>query len=250
VVPAFTASADFAIDKPARKPCVNLLADSSCSIHDRLRDTGFAGCTVYDCFGAGQFAVQQTFHGHSWREGPEIADAMFAAFGVLRDLHELLWYLDDAAHRADAAPWHREVESCRQEIQALTRLDADRLVAVDTAAVQAQVAVVLTGVSELVRAGATRPENELRGADLFGMDLSGRDLRAANLRGSYLIRAMLREADLRLADVLGADLRGADVRGADLSTALFLTQAQVNATHGDEHTRLSPTLDRPGHWTS
>ena len=48
VGPAFSASADFAISKPAGQPCPNLHPDFRCSIHDRLRPRGFGGCTAYD----------------------------------------------------------------------------------------------------------------------------------------------------------------------------------------------------------
>ena len=41
VVPAFAASADFAIDKPAGVPCPNLQPDSRCGIHESLRPRGF-----------------------------------------------------------------------------------------------------------------------------------------------------------------------------------------------------------------
>ena len=54
VAPAFAVSADFAIDKAAGQPCPNLQADFRCGIHAGLRDRGFRGCAVYDCFGAGQ----------------------------------------------------------------------------------------------------------------------------------------------------------------------------------------------------
>src|SRR5258706_258674 len=54
VAPAFSASADFAIDKAAGQPCPNLRADFRCSIHDRLRPRGFAGCAAFDCLGAGR----------------------------------------------------------------------------------------------------------------------------------------------------------------------------------------------------
>ena len=53
VAPAFAASADFAIDKPAGQACPHLAGDFRCGIHDELRPRGFPGCTVYDCFGAG-----------------------------------------------------------------------------------------------------------------------------------------------------------------------------------------------------
>ena len=63
-----------------------------------------------------------------------------------------------------------------------------------------------------------------------------------------MIRADLRATDLQDADLLGADLRDADVRGCDLSTALFLTQPQVNAAIGDTTTVLPAGLERPRHW--
>ena len=50
----FAASADFAVDKAAGSPCRNLRTDFGCGIHAELRQRGFNGCTVYDCFGAGQ----------------------------------------------------------------------------------------------------------------------------------------------------------------------------------------------------
>ena len=116
VAPAFAASADFAIDKPAGRPCPNLGADFRCGIHHELRGRGFAGCAVFDCFGAGQRIAQVTFGGRDWRRSPELAEPMFAAFAVLRQLHELLWYLAEAltldgrppaARRAAAGPGTR-----------------------------------------------------------------------------------------------------------------------------------------------
>ena len=38
VVPAFSRSSDFAIDKPAGRPCPNLRSDLRCGIHEHLRD--------------------------------------------------------------------------------------------------------------------------------------------------------------------------------------------------------------------
>jgi hypothetical protein len=64
----FTASSDFAFDKAAAEPCRNLLADFGCSIHPQLRQRGMKGCTVYECFGAGQRVAQQTYAGQSWRD--------------------------------------------------------------------------------------------------------------------------------------------------------------------------------------
>ena len=96
VAPAFAASADFAIDKAAGQPCPNLQPDFRCGIHSELRERGFPGCAVFDCLGAGQQVVQVTFGGRDWRRSPEIAGQMFTVFTVMRQLHELLWYLTEA----------------------------------------------------------------------------------------------------------------------------------------------------------
>src|SRR3954469_1838604 len=97
---ALTASADFAIDKAAGEPCPNLKHDFRCGIHARLRDGGFPGCTVYDCFGAGQKVTQVTLGGGDWRQAADSGAQMFEVFAVVRLLHELLWYLTEAVELA------------------------------------------------------------------------------------------------------------------------------------------------------
>ena len=250
VAPAFAASADFAIDKPAGTPCPNLRADSSCAIHARLRPAGFPGCATFDCFGAGQRTVQVTHPGRHWREGPDVAAAMFTSFTVLRQLHELLWHLAEALTltlTADPA-LRAQVAEARAAVQALTALDADELADLDASAQRHAVGPLLERVSLLVRAeDGLGPDR--RGADLVGARLRGADLRGASLRGAYLIGADLRGADLERADLLGADLRAADVRGARLAGAIFATQPQLDAAHGDAATTVPASLDPPQHWS-
>jgi hypothetical protein len=237
-----TRSADFAIDKPAGVPCRHLATDSRCRIHDRLRPAGFPGCTVFDCFGAGQRVVQTVFPGRDWRTGPDAARPMFAAFAGLRALHEVLWHLGEALTWPAAAPLHAELQ---RAVEATERL-AERITeAPDVDAHRAGVAPLLRRAGDLVR-GPGGPDRA--GADLAGRDLRRTDLRRTTLRGALLIGADLRGAELAHTDLLGADLRGADLRGADLATALYLTQPQVTAARGDAATRLPPRLDRPGHW--
>jgi uncharacterized protein YjbI with pentapeptide repeats len=247
VVPAFSVSADFAIDKPAGHACPNLLADSRCGVHASLRQKGFAGCTVYDCFGAGQKVSQVTLGGHDWRESPQTAKQMFEVFPVMRDLHELLWYVTEALTLPAAHSLSEELGRALAETERLTLLPPQAVVDLDVAAHRRDVNDLLLAASELVRAGV-RDRQDHRGADLIGADLQGADLRGASLRGAALIGANLRRADLRMADVTGADLRGADVRGADLSGCLFLTQSQLDASRGDPTTRLPTSLRHPSHW--
>ena len=227
VVPAFSRSADFAIDKPAGKACPNLRADLRCGIHDRLRGKGFAGCAVYDCFGAGQQVSQVTFGGKDWRSSPALRERMFAVFPVMGRLHELLYYLTEARSIPAAASLRGGIQAAIDEITGLTGLDADGLLAFDLQPRWRVADELLTRASSMARAGLRGRDH--RGADLVGADLRGQNLRGANLRGARLIRADLRGADLRVADMIGADLRGADLRGAELTGALFLTRSQLDA---------------------
>nr|WP_275522317.1 pentapeptide repeat-containing protein [Streptomyces oceani] len=244
----FTASADFAVDKAAGTPCHNLQRDFGCGIHSRLRESGYPGCTTYDCFGAGQRVSQHTYAGRDWRQEPDTARQMFEVFARQRQLHELLWYLADALDRPAAGAVHPELRAARDRIDSLTLAPAERLADVDPAEHRAQVNPLLLRTSELVRAQVPGRKRRRRGADLAGARLRGAGLRGADLRGAYLIAADLRAADLRTADLLGADFRNADLAGADLTDSLFLTQAQVNAARGDADTRLPEALARPGHW--
>ncbi|MFI1395021.1 pentapeptide repeat-containing protein [Streptomyces sp. NPDC020681] len=247
----FSASADFATDKDAGKPCSNLRTDFRCGIHTRLRQSGFSGCTVYDCFGAGQQVSQITFGGTDWRQAPETAAQMFAVFPVVRQLHELLRYLTEALTLRPARSVHADIRRQLAETERLAGLGPDDLEKLDVAAHRQQVNEVLLRTSELVRAGAGAAgrKKDRRGADLMGARLKGADLRGVSLRGAYLIAADLTGADLRLADLIGADLRDANLSGADLTGAIFVTQPQLNAAKGDAATRLPKELNRPAHWS-
>jgi Pentapeptide repeats (8 copies) len=228
VAPAFAASSDFAIDKPPGRPCPNLAKEGGfgCTIHDRLVPSGFKGCVVFDCFGAGQRITQETFGGRTWRDHPAIAGDMFDLLQLVRQLHELMWLLTEALELDEAARVHPKLRAALAETDRLAGGDVAELKKLDLDAYRRKVNPLLQRASALAR-GGRGPDH--RGANLIGRRLRGADLRGASLRGALLIGADLRDADLRRADFTGADLRGADLRGADLTGALFLTKAQLRA---------------------
>jgi uncharacterized protein YjbI with pentapeptide repeats len=248
VAPAFAASADFAIDKAAGEPCPNLQADFRCGVHARLLDLGFRGCAAFDCFGAGQRVSRETFAGADWRADPDIGPGMFAAFAVVRQLHELLWYVAEALGLPATKPLHPELRAARDETEHLAGGDAAALSVLDVAGHRQHANALLRRASALARAASTGPCLDRRGADLLGADLRAVDLRGADLRGAALVGADLRGADLALADLTGADLRGADLAGADLRNALFVTQSQLVSARGDRRTQLPASLGRPANW--
>lgn len=251
----FSASEGFPIDKEAGKPCLNLQPDFLCCVHKNLKEQGLKGCLTYDCFGAGQKVAQVSYGGQDWQKDPSLAKEMFEVFLIMRQLHELLWYLTEALTLKPAYPIHDTLSSMLKETERLTHLSPDSLLQIDVAAHRAEVNILLLKTSELVRAEARlglkysgRKKSFGRGADLIGVDLRKRDLRGANLRGAYLIAADLRGTDLCGVDFIGADFRDTDIREADLSKSIFLTQAQLNAAKGDSRTKIPAALTRPRHW--
>lgn len=235
----FPRSADFPVDKAGGDPCRNLLADHRCGIHDRLLEGGWRGCVTFDCFGAGQQVSQVTFGGVSWRDAPATAPTMYAVLPVMRQLHEMLAHLLEAADLEPDPATAGVLADLVDEVGAATAGDPDTLLALDLVALRSRVGDLLRIVSATARErhrrragirGQSRQARRIRaGADLVGADLRGLDLRAADLRGALLIAADLRGADLRWADLLGADLRDADLRGAVVDGALFVTRPQLAA---------------------
>lgn len=252
----FSSSEGFPTNKNAGEPCINLQSDFTCSVHNNLRNKGLKGCTAYDCLGAGQKVAQITFSGQDWRQDPESANQMFEAFLIMRQLHEMLWYLTQALSLQTDHGTKVEISLLLDNTKRLTLLDVDSLLALDVAAHRAKVNIHLKNTSELVRfkfreknyPSRNRKANSRR-LDYFGADLRKTNLRGADLRGACLIAADLKGVDLSGADLIGADLRDADLSGANLTNSIFLTQAQLNTTKGNSHTKLPMMLDRPNYWS-
>lgn len=266
----FARSQDFAASKPVGRPCLNLAQgpqDFRCTIHARLRVSGWAGCTVFDCFGAGQLVTQGLFEGRTWRSDPQLAPEMFAAFEGLRRVQEIRYHLhslrdeplspdlrvdltalDERAARlarpltADAhdtrGPTPSEVRALHEAVSPVFR----------AASAQLRAEAGSRGAGRSGRAAGAPPPRVRAGADLVGADLAGLDLSGSELRGALLVAADLRGATLVRADLLGADLRDARLAGADLRGALFVTGPQLAAAAGDEHTRLPAGMAPPAHW--
>ena len=117
VIPPFDAAQGFGFDKPAETPCRHLCADHRCGIHDRLEADGFAGCVAFDCLGAGQrltAMARERFGSADWRDRPEVARWLFAAYPVVRRAQEWLAQLTLAAAVRESAA----LRSLAAELQA------------------------------------------------------------------------------------------------------------------------------------
>nr|WP_255472840.1 pentapeptide repeat-containing protein [Planomicrobium sp. CPCC 101079] len=253
----FAKSADFAFTKAGGTPCHNLQENFLCGIHENLRENGFRGCTVYECFGAGQKVSQITYNGIDWRNNPLSAHEMFQVLPIMQQLHEMLYYLAEALRLEDAKPLHNELQEALVETERLTLLEPHAVMAIDIPAHRFIVNRLFVKTSELVRSSTPRSFTPQRKStkkttiksNMMGAKLKGADLHGANLRGVFLIAADLSGADMRKTDLIGADLRDANLSGANLTGSLFLTQAQVNSATGDSQTKLPSGLAIPRHWS-
>lgn len=247
----YAKSADFPNNKDAGTPCKNLQGDFRCSIHTDLRSKGYKGCSVYECFGAGQKVSQQIYKGNDWRDNQTLATEMFEVFPIVQQLHEMLCYLNEAMSLDVTRPIYKDLQEAIKNIELLTAQEPKTILKLDIPVHRAGVNDLLLQTSELVRGSIktkNKPRKLGRGIDLLGAKLKGADLRGSNLRGALLIAADLREADMRMSDLIGADLRDADLSGSNLLGCIFLTQAQINSAKGSKKTKLPSTLKIPEHW--
>ena len=252
----FSAFEGFPSDKEAGKPCLNLNEDFSCKIHNNLRSKGLKGCTSYDCFGAGQKVAQTTYKGSSWRDNPESAKKMFDTFLVVKQLHEMQWYLTDALNRSCDKDIKTKISTLINETKEMTLLGQDALRSLDLELHRDRVNILLKKTSKEVRSNCLKGrENTLKQKrrvagrlDLIGADLKKINLRGADLSGALLMAADLRNTELSCTDLIGADLRDADLRGADLADSIYITQAQINTAKGDLSTKLPVHIISPSYW--
>ena len=244
----FSKSDGFPHNKDAGKPCINLKSDFKCSVHNTLYTKGLKGCIGYDCFGAGQKISQITFNGEDWRGSSQSSNKMFESFYVMRQLHEMLWYLNEAFNLQKDTTSKNEIKELIDYTNNLTLLDSDSLLKINIDNHRDKVNVFLRKTSEMIRKNSLKSNNSSKSKSYLGKDLRKLDLRGADLRGAFLIAANLKVMNLTGADFIGADLRDADFSGADLIKSIFLTQAQINSAKGDANTKLPINITKPRHW--
>ncbi|MBA4508674.1 pentapeptide repeat-containing protein [Clostridium sporogenes] len=252
----FSKSDGFPNDKEAGNPCINLDEEFKCKVHKELRKKGLKGCTAYDCFGAGQKVAKVTYKGENWRENPGISQQMFDVFLVMRQIHEMLWYLSEASRMQDDLNIKYKINNMIMEIVKVSNLDAVSLIKLDLVVYRSKVNALLLETSKFIRnkykKGKSSNINHKKliagRLNLIGADLKKKRLVGENLSGALLIAADLKGINLSGVDFLGADLRDADLRGADLSRSIYLTQLQLNSAKGDINTQLPISLSRPEHW--
>ena len=107
----FAASIDFAVNKDGGKPCTNLQSDYKCSIHIEILEE--KGIKVVQCLNVSaldkrllKLRLKELIGGKMLLHPRK----MYDAFPVMHQLHEMLWYLNEAILLKATQTIHKELK--------------------------------------------------------------------------------------------------------------------------------------------
>lgn len=203
---------------------------------------------AYDCFGAGQKVTQTVYHGKSWKDKDVKPDEMYRVFLAVYQLHQMLWYLNEAALLIPAADIYGVIESAIQDLDRLIRQTPEALLKLDLEACREKTNLLLKEVWHRVQNTVKSTVEPQKSVDFIGKDFKKAVLDGQDFSMSLLIAANLEGCSLGGANFLGADLRDANFKNADLRESIFLTQAQVNTAKGNAYTKLPEFVTCPKTW--
>ncbi len=255
----FAKSEGFPADKPPGLPCPHLRSsDFRCAIHPQLRKRGLKGCVAYDCFGAGQAAVER-IEREAKRPSDPLSAPIFDAespltsdlFLTIFRLKQMLWFLLEASSLVPAESLQPEMDSLISENLRMTGLRPSEICSLSLEDYRQRVNSLLkrsfhlvrkalsAGAKAKARAGASPstnagpapvpgsgriPATALTAAGSSGSagkapDLMGKCLKGTDLSGLDLGSSLLIAADLSHCRFTGTNLLGADLRDANLDGA-------------------------------
>lgn len=232
----------FPFNKSAGKPCEYLMSDHGCAIHSKLSDLNMKGCLNYECFGAGQKVSKKIFNGHDWKNDPVLSKEIFEVFIKVLKVHQVMWYLIQAASISNDNYLVGILEKHILENKKITSLPYIDILNYDLDGYRAG---ANDAIKKSFRFNFAQSEKEYIGKDLKGQNLDGQDFSMA-----ILIGADLEGCSLKGANFLGADMRDLKVRNTDLSKCYFLTQMQINSIQGNINTNIPFYLTRPVNWNN
>lgn len=236
----FRKSDGFPSNKPAGKPCEYLTLDFKCRIHEKLSDMNLKGCLNYECFGAGQKVSKKIFNDQDWKREPEISKEIFDVFIKVLQLHQVLWYLIQAASISEDKNNIDTLDKYIIENNDITSLPYKDILSFDLEEYRSR---ANKAIKKSFKFNLDQDKKDYIGKDFKRRNLEGRDFSMA-----FLIGANLEGCSLNGASFLGTDMRDLVVRNTDLSNSYFLNQMQINSVIGNGNTKIPLYLKRPGHW--
>lgn len=201
----------FPQDKPIGKPCINLMDNFKCRIHEDLESMGMRGCIGYDCFGAGQYLTEEIYGGVTWKTQPGKTKEICDMYMLIYRLFQLRFFLYESRKLVSSEVLLPEISRLLQENDSICKLPMQEMLKYPIDAYQDKVNGVL-------KKSCAALKNYLKVKNNIGKDYLNRNFEGENLDG------------------------------ADLKEAVFLSQGQINAAKGSRRTKLPKHLKYPDTW--
>ncbi len=238
----FSKSEGFPENKIAGRPCLNLMSDFTCKVHDSLKELNYKGCMSYDCFGAGQYVTQNIFKGETWKNYKK-TNVVYDVFNIIQQLFEVRYYLIDSLRVSDSLNITDDLVELIDENIRLCSLPYEEMLSINMQDIKTKSNVLLKRIcADLTK--TTKVDT----IGYLGKSFKSKDFSNTDLSMKLLIASDFSFCNFNQAVFIGADTRDTNFTGADLSKALFLTQRQLNASTGNKETRLPKHLEYPTNW--
>ena len=236
----------FPQNKPIGKPCINLMDNFKCRIHNDLENKGMKGCIGYDCFGAGQYLTEDVYCGVTWKTQLERVKEICDLYMLIYRMFQLRFFLYESKKLASSEILLPEIEQLLKENDVICKQSIEEMLQYPIDSYQDKVnhilkksCVELNKFLGVIKGTETNFLNRnVRGKNLSGFDFNMKSLIASDFR----------DCKFKGATFIGTDTRDANFDGADLREAVFLSQGQVNAAKGSRRTKLPKHLKYPVTW--
>lgn len=236
----------FPKDKPIGEPCINLMDDFKCRIHNDLERMGMRGCIGYDCFGAGQYLTEQIYGGVTWQTQPEKTKEICDMYVLVYRLFQLRFFLYESKKLASSESLLPEIAGVLRENEKICKSSIKEILQYPIDAYQNKVNHVLKESCLALNKYLGIKKN--MGNNFINRNFEGKDFSGVDFNMKILIESNFKNCIFKGATFIGTDTRNANFDGADLREAVFLSQGQVNAAKGSRRTKLPKHLRYPDTW--
>lgn len=236
----------FPQNKSIGKPCINLMSDFKCRIHNDLESMGMKGCIGYDCFGAGQYLTEEVYGGLTWKTQPERTKEICDLFVFMYRIFQLRFFLYESEKLTSSEKLLPEINQLLQENDAMSKFSIKEMLQYPIDSYQDKVNYVLKkSCVELSKFLGAKNSIE---TNFLNQNFKGKDFSGFDFNTKVLIASNFQNCKFSGATFIGTDTRDANFDGADLREAVFLSQGQINAAKGSHRTKLPKHLKYPVTW--
>ncbi|MGN1181640.1 MAG: pentapeptide repeat-containing protein [Faecalibacillus sp.] len=236
----------FPQDKPIGKPCIHLMNNYRCQIHQQLEEKKMKGCIGYDCFGAGQYLTHDIYHGITWKMHPEKITEICEMFIRIYRLFQMRFFLYESLKLISSQDLLGDIYQLINENEMICHMTIDKILQYSIEDYQDKVNQILKKVCHQLKRYLNIKEKKKQ--NFIHHNFDNQDMTGVDLNMKLAIASSFKNCQFKGATFIGTDTRDANFEGADLREAIFLTQGQINVAKGSRKTKLPNHLYYPITW--